>query len=69
MDLHHFQKAFQVKTNFLEYGSVCILLKKYFSLKDFPESKSPLPSNSYLKSVVHMDKKGVSNLYKTLQGR
>ena len=69
MELLQFQNRFQVKTNFLEYRKVCILLKDFLRFKDFPETKSPLPSNSYLNIVVHMDKKGVSNLYKTLQGR
>ena len=69
MELLQFQNTFQVKTNFLEYGKVCILLKNFLIFEDFPEMKSPLPSNSYLNIVVHMDRKGVSNLYKTLQGR
>ena len=69
MELLQFQNNFQVKTNFLEYGKVCILLKNYLRYKEFPDTKSPLPSNIYLNIIVHMDQKGVSNLYKTLQGR
>ena len=45
MDLHRFQKlskSKQISWNMEE---------------DFPESNSPLPSNSYLNIVIHMDKK------------
>ena len=69
LELKEFQQKFGVKTNFLEYGRICILLKNFLRFKDFPETKSPLPSNSYLSIIVHMDKKGVSKLYKSLLGR
>ena len=69
MELLQFQNTFQVKTNFLEYGKICIILKNFLGFKEFPETKLPLPSSSYINIVVHMDRKGVSNLYKTLQGR
>ena len=69
MELTQFQNTFKIKSNFLEFGKVCILLKKFLRFKEFPENSSPLPSNSYLNIIVNMDKKGVSNLYKTLNGR
>ena len=69
MELLDFQQIFLVKTNFLEYGRICILLKNFLIFNDFPETKSPYPSNSYLSIIVHMDKKGVSKLYKSLLGR
>ena len=69
MELNEFQQKFHVKTNFLEYGKICILLKNYLRFKEFPETKTPYSSNSYLSIVVHMDRKGVSKLYKTLLGR
>ena len=69
MELLQFQNTFQVKTNFLEYGKICIILKNLLRFKEFPEIKLPLPSNSYLNIIVHMDRKGVFNLYKKLQGR
>ena len=69
MELKEFQQKILDKTNFLEYGRICILLRNYLRFKEFPETRTPYPSNSYLSIVVHMDRKGVSKLYKTLIGR
>ena len=69
MDLAEFRGKFHVTTNFLEYGSFCKQIQNFLRYKDFPQSKSPLPRNSYLNIIANKDKKGVSNLYRTLHGR
>ena len=58
VECQQFQKVYQLKSNFLDYGRICIILKRFLKFKDSPESKSALPSNSYLNITVHMDKKG-----------
>ena len=57
MELQVFQKTFQIKSNFLEYGSVCIKIKIFLNFKDFPNCKTPLLRNSYLNINVNKDKK------------
>ena len=69
LSLTEFQAKFQLKTNFLEYGGFCKQIQNFLRYKDFPQSKTPLPRNSYLNIIANKDKKGVSNLYRTLQGR
>ena len=53
--------------NFLEYGKITAVLKKHFEWKDIPETREPFPKNSFLNTILHMDKKGVSNLYRILK--
>ena len=69
MDLQTFKEVYQVKTNFLEYGGFCKKIKSFLRYKDFPHVKTTLPRNSYINIIVSKDKKGVSNLYRSLQGR
>ena len=69
MDLQKIQESFQIKTNFLEYGSFCMKIKSFLKYKDFPMYKTSPPRNSYLNIIVHKDKKGVSNLYCSLHRR
>ena len=69
LSLTEFQAKFQLKTNFLEYGGFCKQIQNFLRYKDFPQSKTPLPRNSYLNIIANKDRKGVSNLYRTLQGR
>ena len=69
MDLQTFKEIYQVKTNFLEYGGFCKKIKSFLRYKDFPHVKTTLPRNSYINIIVSKDKKGVSNLYRSLQGR
>ena len=69
LNLKEFQDKFQLKTNFLEYGGVCKQIQNFLRYKDFPLSKTPLPRNSYLNIIANKDRKGVSNIYRILQGR
>ena len=58
LDLVEFQEKFHITTNFLEYGSFCKLIQNFLRYKDFPQSKTPLPRNSYLNIIVNKDRKG-----------
>ena len=69
MELQKFQDSFDIKTNFLEYGSVCIIIKSFLKYKDFPMYKTSPTRNSYLNIIVHKDIKGLSNLYRNLHGK
>ena len=64
MELQEFQKIFQIKTDFLEYGGFCSKINAFLRYKDFPQVKSTLPKNSYTNIISLKDKKGVSNLYR-----
>ena len=57
---------FGIKINFLEYGKLVAILKEHFESKDLTCTTEPHPRNSFLSTVLSIDKKGVSNLYKTL---
>ena len=69
LNLAEFQEKFHLTTKFLEYGGFCKQIQNFLRYKDFPQSKTPLPRNSYLNIVANKDKKGVSNLYRILHGR
>ena len=64
--LTELNSKFDIKINFLEYGKLVAILKKHFELKDIVDNTEPHPRNSFLNTVLSIDKKGVPNLYKTL---
>ena len=43
MDINEFQEHFNIKSNFLEYGSVCIIIKNFLDYKDAPNCQSIHP--------------------------
>ena len=55
-----------VKTNFLEYARISVLINEYLSWKDTPETKEPRPKNSFLNIILSKYLKGVSNLYRQI---
>ena len=61
-----FIQKYQVKTIFLEYARVCIKINKYLNWRDTPEYREPRPKNSFLNSILSVDLKGVSNMYKLI---
>ena len=44
-------------------------LKKHLEWKEIPEHREPYPRNSFLNSILAIDSKGVSNLYRCLQNQ
>ena len=52
--------------NFLEYGRITAILKKHFEWKEIPETREPLPRNSFLNTILSADTKGVANIYRVL---
>ena len=67
--MSEFEKKFNLKTNFLEYGSFCIKIKEYLGLKDQPMLSPIDPQNSYINILLNMDTKGVSNIYWVMLGK
>ena len=61
-----FTQRYQVKTNFLEYARVCIKINEYLNWRDTPEYREPRPKNSFLNSILSVDIKVVSNMYKLI---
>ena len=61
-----FIQKYQVKTNFLEYARVSIKVNEYLNWRDTPEYREPRPKKSFLNSILSVDIKGESNLYKLL---
>ena len=66
--LNTFEERFNSKTNFLEYGAFCRIIKDFLSQKILPLENPTAPVNSYLNIVLSLDKKGVSNIYKIMLG-
>ena len=66
LSLTDLTSKFGIKINFLEYGKLIAVLKKHFEHKDLSGTSEPHPRNSFLSTVLSIDKKGVSNLYKIL---
>ena len=66
LSLEKINIKFHIKMNFLEYGKVTAILKKHFEWKEIPETREPYPRNSFLNTILAIDKKGVSNLYRIL---
>ena len=67
--LQDFEKKYSLKTNFLEYGSFCMVIKEYLGLIDLPLYSPFDPVDSYLNILLSLDKKGVSNIYKIMLGK
>ena len=66
--LKNFEEKFNLKTNFLEYGAFCRVIKDYLGQKELPMHNPIDPVNSYLNIVLSLDKKGVSSIYKIMLG-
>ena len=67
--LENFEEQFDLKTNFLEYGAFCRVIKDHLDQKELPMHIPLEPVNSYLNIVLSLDKKGVSNIYKIMLGK
>ena len=67
--MNDFESRFNLRTNFLEYGSFCIKINEYLGHKDQPMTNPIEPQNSYLNVILNMDKKGVSNIYRVMLGK
>ena len=61
------QVKFGIKINFLEHGMLVATLKINFEWKEIPEHRETFPRNSFLNTILAVDSKGVSDLYRTLQ--
>ena len=58
-----------MKTNFLEYGSFCIVIREYLGHNDLPLYNPIDPADSYLNILLSLDQKGVANIYKIMLGK
>ena len=66
LSLEEINLKYNIKMNFLEYGQITAYLRKYFEWKEIPETREPLPRNSFLNTTLSTDSKGVSNRYRVL---
>ena len=66
LNLEDFEKIFQLKSNFLEYGVVCRKIKSFLDLKEKPLLSHANPNNCLLNVILQKDTKGVSTLYRLL---
>ena len=67
--LRKFEDKFGIKTNFLEYGAFCKVIKNHLDQRELPMHIPLMPTNSCLNTVLSLDKKGVSNIYKIMLGK
>ena len=67
LTMEKLQEKFDIKINFLENGKISAALRKHFEWKDIPDHREPLLRNSFLNTILSLDIKGVSNLYRALQ--
>ena len=63
-----FELKYDIKTNFLVYGSIKMKIKDFLSDKEMPNYAELSPQNSLINMIISQDKKGVSNLYKYIHG-
>ena len=66
LSLSDINSKYNIKMNFLEYGKLLAILKTHFEWKEIPDSREPLPRNSFLNTILSMDTKGVANIYRVL---
>ena len=64
MNLEQFQKKFNIKTNFLEYGGFALTIKLFLDNLELPNFNLTRPSNSLLNKILNRDLSGVSNILK-----
>ena len=64
MDLEQFNFTISLRTNLLEYGSFCSIIRNFLNYKDKPGADTTLPRNSLLNILLSKDLNGVSNLYR-----
>ena len=69
LSLESIKEKFDIKINFLDYSKLVATLKKHFEWKEIPEHREPYPRNAFLNSILSLDIKGVSNLYRCLQNQ
>ena len=62
-----FMETFDVKTNFSEYSSVSIKIKKVLEWKEILLYAEPAPQNSSLNVLLNLSKKGCSKLYSRMK--
>ena len=58
LKLLEFETLYNLKTNFLEYGSFCAKITNYLNGKDIAEGSRVHPCNSYLNVLLSKDRKG-----------
>ena len=63
--LKRFEDKFGIKTNFLEYGAFCKVIKNHLDQRELPMHIPLMPTNC----TVFLYKKGVSNIYKIMLGK
>ena len=66
LSLEELNKNNDIKINFLDYGKITSLIKTHFEWKDIPDTREPQARNSFLNTILSIDKKGVANLYCSL---
>ena len=66
MSVENFQEQYDLKTNFLEYGGFALIIKLFMDNLEKPAFNLIRPANSLLKSILHKDTSGVSNLCKAV---
>ena len=64
--MEELNQKFDIKMNFLDYGKITYLIESHFNWKDIQDTREPLPRNSFLNTILSIDTKGVSNLYRAL---
>ena len=69
MTQSEFETYYKLKTNFLVYGRVKNKIKEFLSDKEMPMYEELNPQNSMINMIISLDRKGVSNINKTIRGR
>ena len=64
-----FEKKFQLRTNFLEYGAVSMKINTFLQSRETPLHNHIIPNNCMLNVILQKDTKGVSTIYKMLLGK
>ena len=50
----------------MEYAKIAALINEYLNWRDIPETREPKSRNSFLNTILSIDIKGVSNLYRQI---
>ena len=65
MSPEEFEEYYPIKTNFLEFGKVKIMLKEFLTHKEIPLYNEKNPENCMINMIVS----GISNMYRGIHGR
>ena len=66
LTLGEFEHKYQIRSNFLEFGSVCQKINRFLQLRERPIYSMENPADCLLNVVLRKDKKGVSTIYSLL---